>query len=160
MICPYTLTLLVHGDADAAGTLTPRGQAQMLDAWTRIGRHAPVTALAASPAPSCREMAVDFALRTGLSLHLDARLAARDDAENDAAFRARVLAGCREWLAAASGSHRLLVTHADVAALLLADLLGVPVATTRLMTAPGGFAQLTLLDGHPAYLVRMETPEL
>lgn len=159
MICPYTLTLLVHGDADAAGTLTPRGQAQMLDAWTRIGRHAPVTALASSPAPSCREMAVDFALRGGLQLRLDERLAAQAEPGGDD-FATRVRAGCREWLASAQGSHRVLVTHADVAALLLADLLGVPAATTRLMTTPGGFAQLTLLEGHPAYLVRMETPEL
>jgi len=24
---------------------------------------------------------------------------------------------------------------------------------------PGGFAQLTLLEGHPAYLMRLEPPE-
>jgi broad specificity phosphatase PhoE len=80
--------------------------------------------------------------------------------ESFAAFRDRVLAGFADWIAESRGSHRVLVTHGGVISVLLAELLGTSFAVARLMTVQrGGFAQLSLLDGHPAYLVRLELPD-
>ena len=76
-------------------------------------------------------------------------------------FRTRVLAGFTDWMQQARGSHRVLVSHGGVINVLLAELLGTEFNVARLMAVQrGGFAQLSILDGHPAYLTRLETPEL
>jgi hypothetical protein len=42
---------------------------------------------------------------------------------------------------------------------LLAELLGTEFAVAKLMTVQrGGFAQLSILEGHPAYLMHLESP--
>lgn len=74
-------------------------------------------------------------------------------------FRTRVLAGFADWLREARGSHRVLVSHGGVISVLLAELLGIEFSAARLMAVQrGGFAQLSILDGHPAYLTRLESP--
>ncbi|MFC3625851.1 histidine phosphatase family protein [Vogesella amnigena] len=76
------------------------------------------------------------------------------------AFRTRVLAGFAGWMREARGSHRVLVSHGGVINVLLAELLGTDFNVARLMAVQrGGFVQLSILDGHPAYLLRLETPE-
>ncbi|VEB40278.1 Uncharacterised protein [Chromobacterium violaceum] len=58
----------------------------------------------------------------------------------------------------ARGSHRLLVTHGGVITVLMAELLGTEFAVAKLMTVQrGGFVQLSMLEGHPAYLLRLES---
>ena len=75
------------------------------------------------------------------------------------AFRTRVLTGFAEWMQQARGSHRVLVSHGGVINVLLAELLGTEFNVARLMAVQrGGFAQLSILDGHPAYLTRLESP--
>ena len=55
--------------------------------------------------------------------------------------------------------HRVLVTHGGVITTLLAELLGTDFSVAKLMTVQrGGFAQLSILEGHPAYLMRLEAP--
>ncbi|MEQ6291307.1 histidine phosphatase family protein [Vogesella sp. GCM10023246] len=77
------------------------------------------------------------------------------------AFRTRVLAGFSAWQQQARGSHRVLVSHGGVINVLLAELLGTDFNVARLMAVQrGGFVQLSILDGHPAYLLRLETPDL
>lgn len=79
--------------------------------------------------------------------------------ESFEAFRSRVLNAHALWIDQAPGSHRVLVTHGGVITLLLAELLGLPFSAARLIAVPrGGFAQLAMLDGHPAYLTRLEPP--
>jgi broad specificity phosphatase PhoE len=74
-------------------------------------------------------------------------------------FRTRTLAGFSEWISSARGSHRVLVTHGGVITALLAELLGITFAAAQLMTVQrGGFAQLSMLEGHPAYLMHLEAP--
>lgn len=74
-------------------------------------------------------------------------------------FRTRVLAGFAQWVADSKGSHRVLVSHGGVIAVLLAELLGTEFSVARLINVPrGGFAQLSILEGHPAYLTRLEGP--
>lgn len=74
-------------------------------------------------------------------------------------FRTRVLEGFAQWIADSKGSHRVLVSHGGVIAVLLAELLGTEFSVARLINVPrGGFAQLSLLEGHPAYLTRLEGP--
>ncbi|BAK78664.1 phosphoglycerate mutase [Pseudogulbenkiania sp. NH8B] len=74
-------------------------------------------------------------------------------------FRTRVLAGFAGWMSEARGSHRVLVSHGGVITVLLAELLGTGFNVARLLTVQrGGFAQLSILDGHPAYLLRLEPP--
>lgn len=74
-------------------------------------------------------------------------------------FRTRVLGGLAEWMTEARGSHRLLVTHGGVITVLMAELLGTEFSVAKLMTVQrGGFAQLSMLEGHPAYLLRLESP--
>ncbi|OWY38312.1 histidine phosphatase family protein [Xenophilus sp. AP218F] len=73
-------------------------------------------------------------------------------------FRTRVLAGLADWMTVARGSHRLLVTHGGVITVLLAELLGANFSVAKLMTVQrGGFVQLSMLEGHPAYLLRLES---
>ncbi|MEN2426820.1 histidine phosphatase family protein [Chromobacterium vaccinii] len=73
-------------------------------------------------------------------------------------FRTRVLAGLADWMTEARGSHRLLVTHGGVITVLMAELLGTEFAVAKLMTVQrGGFVQLSMLEGHPAYLLRLES---
>ena len=74
-------------------------------------------------------------------------------------FRTRVLSGFSEWIQTARGSHRVLVCHGGVITALLAELLGTEFAVAKLMTVQrGGFAQLSILEGHPAYLMHLESP--
>jgi broad specificity phosphatase PhoE len=74
-------------------------------------------------------------------------------------FRTRVLSGFSQWVQESRGSHRVLVSHGGVIAVLLAELLGVEFSVARLINVPrGGFAQLSILEGHPAYLTRLEGP--
>lgn len=74
-------------------------------------------------------------------------------------FRTRVLVGLTEWMKVAKGSHRLLVSHGGVITVILAELLGTDFSVAKLMTVQrGGFAQLSILEGHPAYLLRLEAP--
>lgn len=80
--------------------------------------------------------------------------------ESYALFSQRVLAGFHDWIAASHGSHRVLVTHGGVITVLMAELLGTDFSVAKLMTVQrGGFAQLSILTGHPAYLMRLEAPE-
>ncbi|OHX12386.1 phosphoglycerate mutase [Chromobacterium sphagni] len=73
-------------------------------------------------------------------------------------FRTRVLAGLSEWMTTARGSHRLLVTHGGVITVLMAELLGTNFSVAKLMTVQrGGFVQLSMLEDHPAYLLRLES---
>ncbi|MCP9758839.1 histidine phosphatase family protein [Aquitalea sp. S1-19] len=79
--------------------------------------------------------------------------------EDYAGFRQRILAALAQWNTQATGDHRVLITHGGVITLLLAELLGLPFSAARLISVPrGGFAQLSLLEGHPAYLTRLESP--
>jgi broad specificity phosphatase PhoE len=79
--------------------------------------------------------------------------------ESYAVFRTRVLTGFCEWIQSARGSHRVLVCHGGVITALLAELLGTEFAVAKLMTVQrGGFAQLSILEGHPAYLMHLESP--
>ncbi|MGL6071804.1 histidine phosphatase family protein [Craterilacuibacter sp.] len=74
-------------------------------------------------------------------------------------FRSRVLGALSGWIEAAPGSHRVLIAHGGVITVLLAELLQLPFSAARLIAVPrGGFAQLAMLDGHPAYLTRLEPP--
>ncbi|WP_028535810.1 histidine phosphatase family protein [Paludibacterium yongneupense] len=74
-------------------------------------------------------------------------------------FRTRTLSGFSEWISGARGSHRVLVTHGGVITALLAELLGITFSSAQLMTVQrGGFAQLSMLEGHPAYLMHLEAP--
>ncbi|NDV13675.1 histidine phosphatase family protein [Crenobacter caeni] len=74
-------------------------------------------------------------------------------------FRTRVLTALAQWTRDASGSHRVLVAHGGVITVLLAELLSLPFSAARLIAVPrGGFAQLSILDGHPAYLTRLTAP--
>ncbi|KZE33233.1 histidine phosphatase family protein [Crenobacter luteus] len=74
-------------------------------------------------------------------------------------FRTRVLEGLAQWMAEARGSHRVLVAHAGVIAVVLAELLDTSFTSARLIAVPrGGFVQLSMLDGHPAYLTRLAGP--
>ncbi|AXK39086.1 histidine phosphatase family protein [Crenobacter cavernae] len=74
-------------------------------------------------------------------------------------FRTRVLEGLAQWMVDARGSHRVLVAHAGVIAVILAELLDTRFSSARLIAVPrGGFVQLSMLDGHPAYLTRLEGP--
>lgn len=76
------------------------------------------------------------------------------------AFRTRVLTGFAGWMQQARGSHRVLVSHGGVINVLLAELLGTDFNVARLMAVPrGGFAQLSILDGHPAYLTRLQAAD-
>ncbi|WP_235445633.1 histidine phosphatase family protein [Gulbenkiania mobilis] len=80
-------------------------------------------------------------------------------AETVEAFRTRVLAGFTAWMCSARGSHRVLVTHGGVIGVLLAELLDLSLESARLINVPrGGYAQLSILSGHPAYLTRLEGP--
>ncbi|AUH53306.1 histidine phosphatase family protein [Chromobacterium sp. ATCC 53434] len=73
-------------------------------------------------------------------------------------FRTRVLAGLADWMTEARGSHRLLVTHGGVITVLMAELFGTEFAVAKLMTVQrGGFVQLSMLEGHPPYLLRLES---
>ncbi len=75
------------------------------------------------------------------------------------AFRARVEAAAERWLAGLEGGHGVLVCHGGVIAALAARWLDMPFATARrLFVLRGGFMQLSLLAGHPAYLMRLENP--
>ncbi|WP_293763463.1 histidine phosphatase family protein [uncultured Aquitalea sp.] len=79
--------------------------------------------------------------------------------ESYEAFRTRVLTAFSEWMQGARGSHRVLVSHGGVITVLLAELLGADFAIAKLMTVQrGGFAQLSILEGHPAYLMHLEGP--
>lgn len=79
--------------------------------------------------------------------------------EDYAGFRQRILAALAQWNTQATGDHRVLITHGGVITLLLAELLGLPFSAARLISVPrGGFAQLSLLEGHPGYLTRLESP--
>lgn len=82
------------------------------------------------------------------------------DGESREVFDTRVLAGFSEWIASTRGSHRVLVTHALVIASLLAELLDMDLDVARLITVqPGGFVQLSILEDHPAYLMRLDAPQ-
>lgn len=79
--------------------------------------------------------------------------------ESCAGFHTRVLTGFSEWIASTRGSHRVLVTHAPVITALLAELLDMHRDVARLITVqPGGFVQLSILEDHPAYLMRLDAP--
>ncbi|MDF0604452.1 histidine phosphatase family protein [Neisseriaceae bacterium TC5R-5] len=77
--------------------------------------------------------------------------------ESHEIFRTRVLAGLSNWMSVAKGSHRVLITHRGVIIALLAELLDTRLAVAKLMAVHyGGFVQLSILEGHPAYLMRLE----
>lgn len=79
--------------------------------------------------------------------------------ESHEGFHTRVLTGFSEWIAGARGSHRVLVTHGTVITTLLAELLDMGPDVARLITVqPGGFVQLSILEDHPAYLMRLDAP--
>ncbi|BEV72848.1 histidine phosphatase family protein [Paludibacterium sp. THUN1379] len=79
--------------------------------------------------------------------------------ESPEAFHTRVLSGFSAWIAASRGCHRVLVTHAPVITILLAELLEMERSVARLITVqPGGFVQLSILQDHPAYLMRLDAP--
>ncbi|WP_133679001.1 histidine phosphatase family protein [Paludibacterium purpuratum] len=79
--------------------------------------------------------------------------------ESPERFHTRVLSGFSEWIAASRGCHRVLVTHGAVITTLLAELLDMELAVARLITVqPGGFVQLSILQAHPAYLMRLDAP--
>lgn len=79
--------------------------------------------------------------------------------ESPEAFHTRVLSGYSAWIAASRGCHRVLVTHAPVITILLAELLEMDRSVARLITVqPGGFVQLSILHDHPAYLMRLDAP--
>ncbi|MBV8049051.1 MAG: histidine phosphatase family protein [Paludibacterium sp.] len=79
--------------------------------------------------------------------------------ESPEVFHTRVLSGFSEWIAASRGCHRVLVTHGPVITALLTELLDMAPAAASLITIqPGGFVQLSILQGHPAYLMRLDAP--
>lgn len=153
---PYTLTLLRHGQG------SPDEVAEVLAAsWQRIVALAPVTAMATDTDRNGRDFAVARALASGVMLKVDERF---DDCKASSIdvvewFDTRLLTGFSEWISEARGSHRILVAGGDAITGLMAELLGIGKPAASLMAVqPGGFAQLTLLEGHPAYLMRLEPP--
>ncbi|GGY15981.1 histidine phosphatase family protein [Paludibacterium paludis] len=153
---PYTLTLLRHAPG------TPEDAASALFAsWRRIVELAPVTAMATGTDRVGREFAVARALAAGVPLRVDERF---DDPRSSSLdlsewFDTLLLTGFSEWICETRGSHRVLVAGGEAIASLMAELLGIGRSTADLLEVrPGGFAQLTLLEGHPAYLMRLEPP--
>lgn len=72
------------------------------------------------------------------------------------AFYRRVTAAFDAWLAGLGGGHALLITHAGVMRVLLAQCLGLPIGNLYRIALPaaGGF-QLSLLPGHPPCLLSL-----
>jgi alpha-ribazole phosphatase len=168
--------------------LTEAGQLQMERSWQQVVALAPVSTMACSPLVRCREFAVRHALALSVPLKVDERFSEYDfgnwsgcspgelgepdwekrwqtgalippGGESREGFHTRVLTGFSEWIAATRGSHRVLVTHAPVITALLAELLDMGRDVARLITVqPGGFVQLSILEDHPAYLMRLDAP--
>ena len=196
---PRLVTLLRHGDIDAAerlvgqtdAALTATGRDAMAAAWTRIAlTPVAVDAIASSDLRRCAEFARAQARTLALPLQLDAGWRETDfgtwegrplreleqahpgwqgaytagrllppGGEALPAFRARVEATTARWLAGLAGGHAVLVCHGGVIAALAAHWLALPLdAARRLFVARGGFMQLSLLAGQPAYLMRLENP--
>jgi len=168
---PYTLTMLRHGETEAAGPpsghhdvlLTQAGAAKMNESWKRLSAMAPVSTMATSPLLYCREFAVRHALEISAPLKVEPRFADYGcdpwQDENPEAFHTRVLTGFSEWIASTRGSHRVLVTHGEVITTLMVELLLVERPLARMMTIqPGGFVHLSIMEDHPAFLMHLEAP--
>ncbi|MDX8396167.1 MAG: alpha-ribazole phosphatase [Mariprofundaceae bacterium] len=71
-------------------------------------------------------------------------------------FTQRVITGWQQWLADASGEHRLLVAHGGVIRVLLAHLLGMPMAHLwRLHLPYASWSRVSLLQGEQPRLLFM-----
>lgn len=74
------------------------------------------------------------------------------------AFRERVCSAFDTFTAECSGGHALIVTHAGVMRVLLAEKLGLPWHSAyRIALPPAGSFQLSLLHGHPPYLLSLNS---
>ena len=72
------------------------------------------------------------------------------------AFRQRVISAFNTWLDTSSGEHRLLITHAGVMRILLAEQLGLtPDNLYRIALPPAASFQVSLLAGHPPCLLNL-----
>lgn len=76
------------------------------------------------------------------------------DGESVAGFDARVWQSWQQWLSEGEGKHRLLVAHGLVLRVLLARLLGMPLAMLwRLHLPYAAWCRLALAEGKPAQLL-------
>lgn len=169
--------------------LTELGWRQTHAAWSMLSAAEPVTALACSPRLRCLEPALQFSeaaevaltvedglsemafgqwenqLLTALALPADwsQQIAAGTllipEGESVAAFSQRVISAFLTWLNNSSGTHRVILTHGGVIAVILATCLGISLeAAQRVAVARGGFVQLAMLPPHLAYLTRLVPP--
>ena len=80
------------------------------------------------------------------------------DGEPFDAFRQRVLAAFDACLTQAHSGHLLMLTHAGVMRVLLADKMKLPWATTyRIAIPPAGGFRLSCLAGHAPYLLSLNS---
>ena len=72
------------------------------------------------------------------------------------AFRKRVTDAFAAWLEGANGGHRLLIAHAGVMRIMLAEQLGLPLGNLyRIALPPAASFQLSLLASHPPCLLNL-----
>jgi len=80
------------------------------------------------------------------------------DGESVAALRRRVRDGWNQWLADASGGHRLLVTHAGVMRALLMELVGLdPAHAYRIALPEAAHFQISHLLGEAPVLLNLNS---
>ena len=80
------------------------------------------------------------------------------DGEPFDAFKQRVLTAFDACLTQTRGGHLLMVTHAGVMRVLLADKMNLPWATTyRIAIPPAGGFRLSYLAGHAPYLLSLNS---
>lgn len=73
-------------------------------------------------------------------------------------FRNRVCSAFDDCLPECSGGHALIITHAGVMRVLLAEKLGLPWhSANRIAIPPAGSFQLSLLHGHPPCLLNLNS---
>ena len=71
-------------------------------------------------------------------------------------FRQRVIGAFNTWVNTSQGEHRLLITHAGVMRVLLAEQLGLtPDNLYRIALPPAASFQVSLLAGHPPCLLNL-----
>lgn len=71
-------------------------------------------------------------------------------------FRLRVTNAFNDWVNSCAGGHRLLITHAGVMRVLLAEHLGLtPDNLYRIALPPAASFQVSLLAGHPPCLLNL-----
>ncbi|MDD5364185.1 MAG: histidine phosphatase family protein [Gallionellaceae bacterium] len=95
---------------------------------------------------------------TYAAFHCYADHAVAPGGETLVAFRQRVVAAWEAWSAAEAGGHGLLLCHAGVMRILLQHLLAIPPgALSRFALPEAAQFQVSLLPGHAAILMRLNT---